>query len=229
MIPFLGIFGGIGWPELLVIGLVVLLVFGPRRLPEIAEAFGNSIRKFRKATHDVQDEVRREIDTAKDDAEHLPEGRPTPPALTIPAPARKTERRSARAWRPAQGGPGVNLAQLLDRLRADESFVRNVTRWEVLPPRPARLADPPRRLHPDLVAALRAPRHRPAVRPPGRGDRAGGAARALRRGHADRVAARPSATTCRCSTRSCATRRRAPSTCSRPRRSARTRCTRSTA
>ena len=36
MIPFLGFFGGIGWPELLVIGVVVLLVFGPRRLPEIA-------------------------------------------------------------------------------------------------------------------------------------------------------------------------------------------------
>lgn len=67
MIPFLGIFGGIGWPELLVIGVVVLLVFGPRRLPEIAEAFGASIRKFRKATHDVQDEVKREIDSVKDD------------------------------------------------------------------------------------------------------------------------------------------------------------------
>jgi len=65
----LAFIGGLGWPEILVIGLVVLLVFGPRRLPEIAEAFGTSIKKFRRATQDVKDEVRREIDAApKNDA-----------------------------------------------------------------------------------------------------------------------------------------------------------------
>ena len=69
MMPFLAFFGGLGWPELLVIGLVVLLVFGPRRLPEIAESFGASIKKFRKATRDVQDEVKREIDAAPQDEE----------------------------------------------------------------------------------------------------------------------------------------------------------------
>ncbi len=67
MTPFLAFFGGLGWPELLVIGLVVLLVFGPRRLPEIAESFGASIKKFRKATRDVQDEVKREIDATPQD------------------------------------------------------------------------------------------------------------------------------------------------------------------
>ncbi len=67
MTPFLAFIGGLGWPEILVIGLVVLLVFGPRRLPEIAESFGASIKKFRKATRDVQDEVKREIDTAPKD------------------------------------------------------------------------------------------------------------------------------------------------------------------
>lgn len=67
----LAFIGGLGWPEILVIGLVVLLVFGPRRLPEIAEAFGSSIKKFRRATQDVKDEVRREIDSApKNDAKN---------------------------------------------------------------------------------------------------------------------------------------------------------------
>ena len=60
----LAFIGGLGWPEILVIGLVVLLVFGPRRLPEIAEAFGASIKKFKRSTQDVKDEVRREIDSA---------------------------------------------------------------------------------------------------------------------------------------------------------------------
>ena len=63
----LAFIGGLGWPEILVIGLVVLLVFGPRRLPEIAEAFGSSIKKFKRATQDVKDEVRREIDTSPRD------------------------------------------------------------------------------------------------------------------------------------------------------------------
>lgn len=49
----------------------------------------------------------------------------------------------------------MNLAQLLDRLRADPTFLDNVTRWEVLPPRAARYADFPDSLHPRLVATLR--------------------------------------------------------------------------
>jgi len=71
MTPFLAFIGGLGWPELLVIGLVVLLVFGPRRLPEIAESFGASIKKFRKATRDVQEEVKREIDEAPKDEQKM--------------------------------------------------------------------------------------------------------------------------------------------------------------
>lgn len=65
MNPFFAMFGGLGMPEVLVILLVALLVFGPRRLPEIAESFGDAIKKFRKATRDVKDEVKREIDTNK--------------------------------------------------------------------------------------------------------------------------------------------------------------------
>lgn len=57
----------LGWMELLVIGAIILLVFGPRRLPEIAEAFGKSIRKFKSATNDVQNEVNREINSEKQD------------------------------------------------------------------------------------------------------------------------------------------------------------------
>jgi len=50
----------------------------------------------------------------------------------------------------------VNLAQLLSRLRADPAFLRNVTRWEVIPPAPARHGDWPAALDPRLVAAMRA-------------------------------------------------------------------------
>ena len=50
-----------GW-ELLLILALVLLLFGPKRLPEIAEAMGKSIRKFKSATQTATDEVKREID-----------------------------------------------------------------------------------------------------------------------------------------------------------------------
>ena len=52
-----------GW-ELLLILALVLLLFGPKRLPEIAEAMGKSIRKFKSATQAASDEVKREIDEA---------------------------------------------------------------------------------------------------------------------------------------------------------------------
>ncbi len=50
----------------------------------------------------------------------------------------------------------MNLAQLLDSLRADDAFLRNVSRWEVLPARPARHAPFPARLDARLVDAMRA-------------------------------------------------------------------------
>ena len=61
-----------GW-ELLLILALVLILFGPKRLPEIAEAMGKSIRKFKSATSNATDEVKREIQDAgqvlKDDSD----------------------------------------------------------------------------------------------------------------------------------------------------------------
>jgi TatA/E family protein of Tat protein translocase len=50
-----------GWQEGLVILAVVLLVFGPSKLPEVAEAMGKSIRKFKNATRDVEDSIKDEV------------------------------------------------------------------------------------------------------------------------------------------------------------------------
>jgi len=46
-----------GWTEALVIMGFVLLIFGPKKLPEIAEAMGNSIRKFRSATREIKKDI----------------------------------------------------------------------------------------------------------------------------------------------------------------------------
>jgi len=66
MLNFSAIIPGMaGWAELLLILALVLILFGPKRLPEIAEAMGKSIRKFKSATRDATDEVQREFEDAK--------------------------------------------------------------------------------------------------------------------------------------------------------------------
>jgi sec-independent protein translocase protein TatA len=47
----------IGPTELLVILLIALVVFGPKRLPEIGKTVGKSLREFRKATDDIKSEL----------------------------------------------------------------------------------------------------------------------------------------------------------------------------
>ena len=49
-------FGGIGMPELIVILVIVLVVFGAGRLPEIGSALGKSIKNFKRAS-DGKDEI----------------------------------------------------------------------------------------------------------------------------------------------------------------------------
>ena len=51
-------FGGLGTWEILLVFLVVLLVFGAKRIPEIAQGLGKGIREFRKATKEIQDEIK---------------------------------------------------------------------------------------------------------------------------------------------------------------------------
>ena len=48
------------WPshwEILIIFVVVLLLFGAKRIPEMAQGLGKGIREFRKAMKDVQDDI----------------------------------------------------------------------------------------------------------------------------------------------------------------------------
>ena len=54
--------GMAGWSEIVLVLALALILFGPKRLPEIAEAAGKSIRKFKSATRSATDEVKREID-----------------------------------------------------------------------------------------------------------------------------------------------------------------------
>jgi sec-independent protein translocase protein TatA len=48
-------FGGIGMPELLVILVIVLIIFGANKLPQIGEGLGKGIRNFKKGVKDKEE------------------------------------------------------------------------------------------------------------------------------------------------------------------------------
>ncbi len=52
---------GLGMPELVVIFVIALLVFGPRKLPDLGKSIGRAMAEFKKAQHDFQESVQAEI------------------------------------------------------------------------------------------------------------------------------------------------------------------------
>lgn len=70
--------GSLGVLELLIILVVVLLIFGPRRLPEMAKGLGQSVREFRKGIKDM----RKDLD---EDVADAPKAAPVSAAAAAPA------------------------------------------------------------------------------------------------------------------------------------------------
>jgi TatA/E family protein of Tat protein translocase len=69
-------FGSLGVPELLLIFVVVLIVFGPRKIPEIGRMLGKALGEFRRATDDLKSTIEREV--------RLEELKQVAPAVTTP-------------------------------------------------------------------------------------------------------------------------------------------------
>ena len=60
-------FFGIGPMEILLILIVALIIFGPRKLPEIARVMGRTMRTLRKATFDLTAQVTKEMEGKEND------------------------------------------------------------------------------------------------------------------------------------------------------------------
>ena len=54
-------FGSIGMPELVIILVIALIIFGPRKLPELGRSLGKSIGEFKKASNELQRTLDEEI------------------------------------------------------------------------------------------------------------------------------------------------------------------------
>lgn len=68
-------FNGIGWPEMIIFLIIVLVLFGPSRLPQVSRAIGKSIRDFKKGLHDIQND----IETSDPGNTTISKDRTTPP------------------------------------------------------------------------------------------------------------------------------------------------------
>jgi sec-independent protein translocase protein TatA len=69
---------GIGTQELLIIFLIVLLLFGANRIPEIGRALGKGIRDFKRATRDVEDTIKDDDDARPQNRIQAPRTEPKP-------------------------------------------------------------------------------------------------------------------------------------------------------
>ncbi len=78
----------LGWPEIIGILVVVLILFGAKKLPELAKGLGQGIKEFKKASSDMQNELHRSVN---EEPQYAPPPKPAAPApqptATAPAPA----------------------------------------------------------------------------------------------------------------------------------------------
>jgi sec-independent protein translocase protein TatA len=79
---------GIHWTELIVVAFVALLIFGPKRLPEIGGAVGRTYREFKKSLGEVSELATRELAAPERQLAPAPETDPTTRAIRDGAPPR---------------------------------------------------------------------------------------------------------------------------------------------
>ena len=88
-------FGSIGMPELIIILVIALIIFGPRKLPELGKSLGRSLNEFKKASTDLQNTLEQEIKIEEQkEAAAKVTAEPPPPADET-APPQETVSRSS--------------------------------------------------------------------------------------------------------------------------------------
>jgi sec-independent protein translocase protein TatA len=106
-------FGSIGMPELIIIFVIALIIFGPRKLPELGRSLGRSLAEFKRASNELkstlEEEIRLEEQKSVQDAAKVATA---PPAI---APAPPTEAVAAGSTvHPAEPTVSSAPAQKLD-------------------------------------------------------------------------------------------------------------------
>jgi sec-independent protein translocase protein TatA len=85
--------GSIGMPELILIFIIALIVFGPKKLPEIGKSLGKGLAEFKRASDDLKQNIQKEVEQLQAEVkpelktEIKPELKTEPPADTVQKPS----------------------------------------------------------------------------------------------------------------------------------------------
>ena len=126
-------FGSLGFPEILVILLLALMLFGPKRLPEIGRTLGKALGEFRRSTSDLKRSIQTEM-TLEEMGAESPEKPRRPNVLrdSESAPPQTTPRQAATAP-PAWGEPAAGDSPAVESA-AVESPLAESPEGEPAPP-----------------------------------------------------------------------------------------------
>ncbi len=104
--------GSVGTPEILLILVIALLLFGPQKLPELGKSLGRAIREFKKASQELQETIEREVEDMNrqvreepPQSQGLPQGALPPPSQPQRPPAPAPGEGEAGAPPPPPEGP----------------------------------------------------------------------------------------------------------------------------
>ena len=89
-------FGSIGMPELIIILVIALIIFGPRKLPELGKSLGRSLNEFKKASTDLQNTLEQEIKIEEQKETAAKARRKKTPRRRLRQPRRPEQRAAAR-------------------------------------------------------------------------------------------------------------------------------------
>jgi sec-independent protein translocase protein TatB len=79
--------GSFGFTEMLFIAVLALLIFGPKKLPELARMIGKTMAEFRRASSDLRHQLDEEMRTLENETRSALDGAELDPAAMLPAPS----------------------------------------------------------------------------------------------------------------------------------------------
>lgn len=98
--------GSLGIWEILFIFLLAMLLFGPKKLPEIGRSLGKTLREFKKSTSGLMDSLNEDINSPPSQGQASPPRAVSPPAVAAAPPAPQTETLPDKA-EPVEGTVGA--------------------------------------------------------------------------------------------------------------------------
>ncbi len=121
MMPLASLGNLFGGPDMIIILLVVLLLFGAKKLPELARGLGQSLNEFKKAREDVEHEIRNgQQDVQAREASNRQPYAPVPPAQALPY-----GNPAAAAVVSSEQNLQEQIAELQEKLRIAEEQKKN--------------------------------------------------------------------------------------------------------